>query len=359
MTNTQGPGDFESLARQYWNAWGDTMGRGGAATATPTGTPGWQDAVDWWSKLARGGGSDANATVDRFNAQARDWYGQMQQVAAQFAGQQANPADITAQWKRALGAIGENPFPEMFKAMQGPGAQGLDQWTQSAKPFLDAWRREGKSILGMPAFGSGREQQERLQKLMQAQLDYQQREAAYNALMMKALQRAYEVFQAKLVEREEPGRQLTTARALFDLWIEAAEEAYAEIALSPEFREVYGAMVNAQMRLRSGMQREVEQMSEMFGMPTRTEVDAAHRKIAELERVLRRMRDAAANDATSTAANPKPHRSAGPSPQPSSGGRGSKKPAAAKTPVAKRALKKAPVKKTPARNRAPAAKRKR
>jgi len=318
MANTQGS-DFESLARQYWNAWGETMRGGGAAT--PAGTPAWQDAVDWWSKLARGDGADANATVDRFNAQARDWYGQMQQVAAKFAGQQANAADITAEWKRALGAIGENPFPEMFKAMQGPGAQGFDQWTQSAEPFLDAWRREGKSILGMPAFGSGREQQERLQQLMQAQLDFQQREGAYNALMMKALQRAYGVFQDKLAEREEPGRQLTSARALFDLWIDAAEEAYGQAALSPEFREVYGAYVNAQMRLRSGMQREVEQVCAAMGMPTRTEVDAAHRKIAELERVLRRMRGSG-GDANS-------------SPQPSPEGTGGKKPAVAKKPTRK------------------------
>lgn len=292
MTNTQGPGDFESLARQYWNAWGDTMRRGGPATAAPTGVPNWQDAIDWWSKLAHGGREEANTVVDRFNAQARNWYGQMQQVAAQFAGQPANAADITAEWKRALGAAGENPFPEMFKSMRGQGAQGLEQWVENATPYLEAWRRESASMLGMPAFGIGREQQERVQKLMQAQLDYQQRDGAYNALMMRAVQRAYGVFEGKLVEREEPGRQLTSARALFDLWIDSAEEAYAEIALSPEFREVYGALVNAQMRLRSGVQREIEQVSETFGIPTRTEVDAAHRKIAELERVLRRMRDA-------------------------------------------------------------------
>ena len=329
MANTQGS-DFESLARQYWNAWGETMRQGGAASL-PAGTPGWQDAVDWWSKLARGDGADANATVDRFNAQARDWYGQMQQVAAKYAGQQASAADITAEWKRALGAIGENPFPEMFKAMQGPGAQGFDQWTEGVRPFLDAWRREGRTILGMPAFGSGREQQERLQKLMQAQLDFQQREGAYNALMLKALQRAYGVFQDKLAEREEPGRQLTSARALFDLWIDAAEEAYAQVALSPEFREVYGAYVNAQMRLRNGMQGEIEQACTALGMPTRTEVDAAHRKIAELERVLRRMRDAAGIDAS-----PTPRRSAKPSPQPSPEGREGKKAAVVTKPAARR-----------------------
>jgi hypothetical protein len=83
-----------------------------------------------------------------------------------------------------------------------------------------------------------------------------------------------------------------SARALFDLWIDAAEEAYAEIALSPEFRKVYGDLVNAQMRVRAGVQQQVEQVSGTFGMPTRSEVDAAHRKIAQLEREIRRLRDA-------------------------------------------------------------------
>jgi len=282
--------DFESLARQYWSAWGETLRR-----AAPAGTgqvPDWKDAVDWWSKLAHGGRTEANDAVERFNRQARDWFGQMQQVAAQFAGQDAGAADIAAEWKRALGAAGENPFPEMFRAMRGNGARGLEQWIEDASPWLDSMRREAGGWLGVPAFGLGREHQERVQKLAQAQLDLQQHEAAYNALMLKSLQRAHELFESKLAEREEPGRQLKSARELFDLWIDAAEEAYADIALSPEFRDVYGALVNAQMRLRAGVQKEVELAGAMVGMPTRTEIDAAHRRIAELERALRRMRDA-------------------------------------------------------------------
>ena len=290
--STQWPGDFDALARQYWANWGNAMRNDAASRgATPT----WQDAIQWWSQLAQGQSPDANAAVDRFNAQARDWYGQMQQVASQFAGRDAAPADITAEWKRAMGGIGENPFPDMFRAMQGQGAQGLEQWTAAIAPWLDAWRNESRSLLGMPAFGIGREHQERLQKLAKAQIDLQQQEAAYNGLMLKAGQRAYAIFEKKLAGRDAPGKQLTTARALFDVWIEAAEEAYAEMALSPEFRDAYGARVNAQMRLRQSVQSEVEQMSAMFGMPTRSDLDAAFRKIADLERALRTLRDQVAD----------------------------------------------------------------
>jgi class III poly(R)-hydroxyalkanoic acid synthase PhaE subunit len=294
--NTQWPGtgteSFEALARQYWNAWGDAM-RAGAGATTPQASamPGWQEAIDWWSRQARGGNADANAAVERFNAQARDWYGQMQRIAAQFAGQDADPSDIVTEWKRALGALGDNPFNDMFGAMRGQGAQGIEQWMDAARPWLDAMRREGSSWLGMPTFGLAREHQQRWQQLAQAQLDYQEHENAYNALMLQAAQRAYGIFEAKLRGRMQPGQQLTSARALFDLWIDAAEEAYAAIALSPEFRAAYGARVNAQMRLRQAVQREVEQMSAVFGMPTRSDLDAAFRKITELERAQRTLRD--------------------------------------------------------------------
>jgi hypothetical protein len=292
--NTQWPGsgDFEALARQYWSAWGDAI-RAGAPSSPAAGSamPGWQEAVDWWSRSARSGHPAADAMLDRFNAQARDWYGQMQQVAAQFAGQQASAPDIAASWKRALGGLSENPFGDMFRAMRGQGAQGIEQWMESARPYLDAWRKESSGWLGLPTFGIGREQQQRWQQLAQAQLDYQQHDAAFNALLLKASQRAYAVFEDKLRERAQPGQQLTSARALFDLWIDAAEEAYAEVALSPEFRAAYGARVNAQMRLRQAVQGEIERTSALFGMPTRSDLDAAFRKIADLERALRARRD--------------------------------------------------------------------
>lgn len=308
------PGDFEALAKQYWNAWSDMM-RGAAVPGAPapgaaSAAQGWHNAVDGWSKLVHGGREEINTAVERFNAQARGWYGQMQQVAAQFAGQDSNAAEVARAWKQAMGAAGENPFPEMFRSMRGQGQQGLEQWIEDASPYLESWRRESTSWLGTPAFGFAREHQERLQKLAQAQLDYQERNSAYNALMMKAAQGAYELFEDKLLEREEPGRQLTSARALFDLWIDAAEEAYAQIALSPEFRQVYGELVNAQMRLRNAIQKEIEQVNGMLGMPTRTEVDGAHRKIAELERSLSRLRNAVAAQSLPATAKKSPEKAA-------------------------------------------------
>ena len=118
-------------------------------------------------------------------------------------------------------------------------------------------------------------------------------------------------FEVMLQECDEPGKRLESARALFDLWIEAAEEAWAELAFTDEYRKAYGEMTNAMMRVRLGLQGEVERMSALLGMPGRTEVDALARKVAELERAQYQARRAAsqaaaAGKATSAPATRKP-----------------------------------------------------
>jgi len=326
--------DFESLARRYWAAWGDALRAavpGAAGAAGSGGIPGmggmpglggmpgsggmpgfeafpgmagshgggfgaeaWQSALDWWTQLAHGGRTGTNEALAHFNTQARDWFARMQEVAARFAGQETNAADLARAWKEALGASGENPFPEMMRTLRGHGLQGLQQWIEDASPWLESMRDERRAWLQLPTFGAGREHQERLQALALHIGEYQQASSAYNALLLKAQQEAFTIFETKLIEREEPGRQLQSSRALFDLWIDAAEEAYAEVALSPEFREVYGELVNSQMRVRGGVQRMVEDACEQLGMPTRSELDGAHRKVAQLEREVRRLRDAVA-----------------------------------------------------------------
>ncbi len=311
-----GGGDFESLARQYWNAWGDAMRQGAAGAGLPgVGQPGWQQATQWWSQLLPGARSDAMDAVNRFNQLASGWYGQMQQVAAQFAGQNGSAADIASAWRAALGASAAdaNPFAEIFRAMQAGGQESLDNWLEQAAPFIEALqsaaRGEQSRWLHLPAFGPAREHQERWQALLQAHRDYQERNKEYNALMARVMQNALSLFEDKLAEREEPGRQLTSARALFDLWIDAAEDAYAAEALSESFREVYGELTNAQMRLRGAVQVEVEKICGLFGMPTRTEVDSTHRKIAQLERAMRQQ-------ARETRAKPGVRRQAAPAAEP-------------------------------------------
>lgn len=206
--------------------------------------------------------------------------------------------DISKRWREVLGQGSANPFTKAF----GQGMQGFD-FNQFAAPMLDAIRREAMASLDTPAFGPAREQQERWQALLKAQVENQQAQRGYQDLMTKVTEQAFARFESKLAEHEAPGRQLTSVRALYDLWIDAAEEAYAELALGKEFANAYGAMVNAQMRVRAATQTEVEQVCRALGMPTRSEVTASHRKVHALERELRALRaELAANKRVASAA---------------------------------------------------------
>lgn len=270
----------------FWNAWANV----GRAPEPQPAMPGWKEGLQWWSQLAGQGREGVDATLERMNAQAGQWFGQMQNLAASFAGRDAAPAEITEAWRKLLGGADGNPVADMFRRMSGSDAHGMDAWLAQVQPYLGSPGTQAGAWLDLPAFGLAREHQQRAQKLMQAQLDYQQRTADYNAQLAKAAKGAFERFEKKLAERSEPGRQLESARALFDLWIDAAEESWAEIALSIEFRRVYGDMVNAQMRLRAGVQAQIEQAASLLGLPTRSELNGSHKKLAALEREVRALR---------------------------------------------------------------------
>ncbi|MGY0504115.1 class III poly(R)-hydroxyalkanoic acid synthase subunit PhaE [Luteimonas sp. e5] len=330
------PGDFEALARQYWSGWNQMMrqaagGDGGSPFASGgfsmpgfgspafAGSPfaagiggamppmgAWQQMLGQWARMASAlGAQPAQAgmagtvhdTLGRFQAQAGDWFARMQVLSAQLAGQALSASEIAERWKAMLQDKGGNAWLEMFRAMQSPQMHGFEHWYEGVQPMLAQWRAEARDWLDMPTFGVTREHQERLQRLFQAQLDYQDRLAEHNALLAKSSEEAFRRFEELLARHEAPGEEITSARALFDLWIDAAEDAFAKMALSPDYRDVYGRMVNTQMQLRRDVQGEIERFSGMLGMPTRTEIEAAHRKIAELERALRRLQRGESADA--------------------------------------------------------------
>ena len=348
-----GTTDFEALARQYWGMWGDAL-RGATPQNAVPGMQGFREALDAWTGAATGGGQHGfEQVMAHFGRQSRDWYGSMQQVAAQFAGREHSAQQVVEAWKQALGAQGANAFLGLFESMEGAGLQGLGDWNDAAAPWLQGMRAEAATALGLPAFGFTREHQERLQALGKAQLDWQVALGAYNALLAKSSQDAFGRFEGKLADREEPGRQLGSVRALFDLWVDAAEEAYAQTALSLEYRRTYGDLVNAQMRLRAALQAIAEQAAGVLGLPGRTELDSAHRKIAELERQLRRMQRRAEDEAEAAPAS-KPAASQAKSPASKPAAKKVAKPARkiAKKSVAGTSPKKAAVKKTAAKKAA-------
>lgn len=326
------PNDFSALARQYLDLWGDAL-RGAAPQPAPDmGMQGMRETLDAWMRQV-GAQTGFSAPLEHFNRQSSDWYAQMQQVAARFAGRDHSAADVASAWREAFG--GGHPFSDLLDSMRGPGLESVSQWMEAATPSLHGLRAEAAAALRMPAFGFSREHQERLQALGLAHLRWQEAQRAYAALLAEVSRDAMARFESKLAEREEPGRQVGSVRALFDLWVDAAEEAWAEAALSSDYRRVFGELVNAQMRQRAAAQAIGEQAASLYGWPARSELDSAHRKLAELERALRRMqRGEGAQQQAASAAAPSAGATRKPTVKKPAASKSVAKPAAARNPAA-------------------------
>ncbi|MBN8738063.1 MAG: class III poly(R)-hydroxyalkanoic acid synthase subunit PhaE [Xanthomonadaceae bacterium] len=295
---------WQALAQRYWDGWkshGVTPpgGFGKSDASAP-----WQAALDQWTQLF-GQSAQQSDLVDRVSANAKSYVGLMQSLLNTAMGQDGGSS--AAAWTEALRggfnvpgmdpSLWNNPLGAGFRDLAGQGAKGFEQlMAEFGRGAAGPMRQELLANLGMPTFGLAREHQERWQQLGAALVEYQEQTNRYNTLILKASQQGFDRFQSKLAEREEPGRQLDSVRAVYDLWIDAAEEAYAEIALSDEFRKAYGAMVNAQMRVRSLVQGEVEQQTRQLGMPTRSELKGVEKSLQELRRHLKAEQESASAD---------------------------------------------------------------
>jgi class III poly(R)-hydroxyalkanoic acid synthase PhaE subunit len=274
--------DWQAMQKQFFNAWTDAA-RKGAAPDFPV-----HEGFDAWLKLF-GQRDTNNEVLDRVIGSGKQFADFMQGVIGQLATvkpDMAGPGKFREAMEQAFGAISpkSNPVVDALRGMVGEGARGFEQlmgdFTKAAQPF----EGELRGLLSLPAFGYSREGQEQRQAMARAMLEYNEANARYHELMMKAARLGLDRFESKLGERSEPGRELSSMRALFDLYIDAAEEGYAEVAMSPEFRAAYGELVNAQMRVRQRVQQEIERQTAALGMPVRSEMESVHKRMHEMRR---------------------------------------------------------------------------
>jgi class III poly(R)-hydroxyalkanoic acid synthase PhaE subunit len=264
--------DYQALAQQSWDAWTRQLQQQ-QPQANPFFTP----------PVAPVSGSD---TMERTLAGLKGYFDLMQGAVA--TGNVSGTGDWRQQLQQMFGGASQ-PFSQAFTGIDSAGAEGFARQWQS---LMQAAQQGGFGNLPggdgtTPAFGLNREQQMQQQDFATAMMASLQAAARYQSLIQRANAQGVERMQDKLTQHAEPGRQIDSLKALYDLWVDCAEEAYAEIALSDEFRDVYGDMVNSQMRVRDLQQQKTEQLCKELGVPTRSEVSSLGERLQQLRRELR------------------------------------------------------------------------
>jgi polyhydroxyalkanoate synthesis regulator phasin len=276
--------NYQAMAQQSWDAWTRYLQQQATTTAHPFASA---------SPMSPTGvGDDLLArSIAAFKG-----YGEWLQGAAS-SGLGQGGGDWQQSLQSLFSSLGGQPFAHAFAGIDSEAARSFTQlwqgWLQAAQPGTPNF---GFDVEHMAAFGYTRERQLQQQALAAAMREYLDHANKYQALIQRANKEGFERLQAKLLELGDSARHIESLKGLYDLWVDGAEEAYAQIALSDEFRHVYGLMVNAQSRVRELQQQQLEAFCRELGMPTRSEVTALGKRLHEIRRELRASTSSAETD---------------------------------------------------------------
>jgi len=206
-----------------------------------------------------------------------------QEVAAANAG-------FTTLWKSALElsqsitrtmAQGKQPDPlvtELMSKLFDPRAWfsnmgGMDETLQrmaEGPRLADLWDTERKLLNVFNAWAALR-----------------RRSTEHNTVMLEAWMRAAGSFSRTLNEKAERKEALGSWREVLALWVETANTALLETQRSEKYLSSQREILKASTDLRLAQQDMAAFYSEVFGYPTRAELDDVHRTVTELRREVR------------------------------------------------------------------------
>jgi class III poly(R)-hydroxyalkanoic acid synthase PhaE subunit len=214
----------------------------------------WTEAQQALLRQASEGGTE---TIRRIRQFGDDYLGMTQEL-----------------WKfvesRAAGvAGGQAPAP----------GNGLDRLRESLKDkFARAY---------LPAFAPLQGQPQGGERLMAATLRWQRATARMGELQAAVAADAAGKLATELSGPDAAGPAVTTLRALHDLWVDCGERAYAAVAHGDDYAAAQAELLMAMVEMLSEQRRAIEEWARAFNLPTRSEIDAIHRRLHELSRVVR------------------------------------------------------------------------
>lgn len=303
MSNTPFFNDnWLELQRQYWDTWTDmsrkAMGLDSAASAP---TQPWEAAIDQWWKAVSPATPDLSRTfMDKLLEQGKNVF----RLADTFA-QRDDSAPVTngfELWTQAL-----ETMQQRFSGSLDDNSTTMQRLMSFWELPLDNWQRMMSSMsplpgdalrnmphasfkdsldraLSAPGLGYTREEQTQYQELLRSAMNYQtalqEYTQFYSTLGMKSVERMGSYIQNVI----DSGKTIDSARALYDNWVTCCEGVYAEEVATPEYAQIHGRLINAQMALKKRLSILVDENLGALNMPTQSEVRTLQDRLQETRR---------------------------------------------------------------------------
>ena len=178
---------------------------------------------------------------------------------------------------------------ELFANINPPWNSGPWNFGSTAGPGL------GSSAAVMPdspALGATREHQQRSQRMADAWRRLDEAQRRLQRLWSDALREAAATFAANIGASQISAPSADAVRALYDQWIDCAEDAYSRAAHSEIFCTTLAEHVNASSEWRRELRATIEQAAKLLDLPTRSEINTLAQRLKSVEAELRAERAA-------------------------------------------------------------------
>jgi poly[(R)-3-hydroxyalkanoate] polymerase subunit PhaE len=253
----------------YMKTMAELWGRGGKDFAVAQ-----QSFLAGMTKATGGTLSSGASSIDAFNTQG------LVKANEALSNLLSSALEVsqTITGKMQAGGNREPAVEELLSKIFDPrawfsGVDGIDQALQrmaEGPRFADLWDSERKMLA-----------------LFNAWTALRQRSLEHNTVLLEAWISAATKFAKDLNEKADRKEALGSWRDVLALWVETANTALLETQRSEPFFKSQREVLKASTDLRLAQQEMAAFYSEIFGYPTREELDDVHRSVTELRRELR------------------------------------------------------------------------
>jgi class III poly(R)-hydroxyalkanoic acid synthase PhaE subunit len=268
-------------------------------------------ATEFWGSMARTWANepDTSATSDTAATSEKD-AAQRAQESLQSAlktwlalsSVMSAPGTLDAQLK------GVHGLPEVLTRLVQSGWNGYfqlqQQWFQRAERigktteaykfekldqnvfalWNELYEKEFRQFLHLPQLGLTRFYQERAGQAVDEFNIFQAKIAEFLHIFFLPMEKSNKVMQEKLTEMAEAGELPDDAKAYYQMWIKILEGHYMTLFKSPEYAETMGQTLNALEDYKMTSEKVVEDILEMFPVPTQKDMDELYKEIYLLKK---------------------------------------------------------------------------
>jgi class III poly(R)-hydroxyalkanoic acid synthase PhaE subunit len=297
--------------QQFVDAWSDMAKSGVPGNSSQSDL--WAQSFDLWRNASGAQVQpDFQQAMDKCMDMGKGYFAMAEQVSKNMSAG-AEPAEAINQWmdqlKQSLQQSGSMPgfdgsaINGFMKQWFNP-TSSWQQMTAGLAPMNQgAWQIPGMNMAGMntPSFNLGemidplgtmleapgvgyfREPQAKQQKGLQLGLEYNQANQAFNQAFLRVATESIQGFQARILKVDADSAP-KSLREIYDLWVDISEEHYAEFAMSEEYQELYGDMVNRLMIMKKHYSEIADDTLRAMNLPNTREVDTMQERLQQVRR---------------------------------------------------------------------------